>query len=41
MEDVALPVLENEWHEKMLIETGANFAKCCGKCKHPVRENQE
>ncbi len=33
MEDVALPVGENEWYEKILIETEANFAKFCGKCK--------
>lgn len=33
MEDVVLPLGENEWHEKILIETGANFAKLCGKCK--------
>jgi hypothetical protein len=33
MEDVALPEGENEWHEKILIETGANFAKFSGKCK--------
>ena len=33
MEDVALPEGENEWYEKILIETGANFAKFGGKCK--------
>lgn len=33
MEDVALPEGENEWHEKILIETGANFDKFYGKCK--------